>query len=283
MPDRSIWLAREHGETAARGEVVVGSRYLALGLWQNGRLEPGRMRQDPDDPSVRILHTGDVIHLREDGPAEIVGRKDRQVKVRGLRVHPSEVEDALCRCDGVSEAVVTTRPDDESGAALIAYVVPSRAVVASFFDDLQAAMAELLPGHMRPAHFRIVDKIPLLPNFKPDLVALERSSWQIAPEAAVQAKPKTSTATNGRVKDAIAGAWTQILGPQSFTESARWQDAGGNSLKKLRLWVGIEKALRVRLRYEAFDDRATPDDIAAAVERALAATAGSTVGLPTAP
>ena len=151
---------------------MVKSQYLALGYWQNGSLQRGSFEEDPDNPSLRILRTGDLVQIRDDGMAEIIGRKDRQVKINGLPVNPSEVEDALCRCDGVSEAVVTS--DNRDVATLIAYVVPSRPAGASFVKDLRAAVASHLPGYMRPSHIRVVDRIPLLPRFKPDIAALEQ-------------------------------------------------------------------------------------------------------------
>jgi len=172
VPEQSIWLAQEEGAPPCRGELMVKSQYLALGYWQNGSLQRGSFEEDPDNPSLRILRTGDLVQIRDDGMAEIIGRKDRQVKINGLPVNPSEVEDALCRCDGVSEAVVTS--DNRDVATLIAYVVPSRPAGASFVKDLRAAVASHLPGYMRPSHIRVVDRIPLLPRFKPDIAALEQ-------------------------------------------------------------------------------------------------------------
>jgi acyl-coenzyme A synthetase/AMP-(fatty) acid ligase/acyl carrier protein len=280
MPDHSIWLAREDDTRSSRGEVVVKSRYLALGVWQNGSLQQGPFREDRDDPSSRVLQVGDLIQLREDGLAELVGRKDRQVKIRGLRVHPTEIEVALCRCDNVAEAVVTARPDDESGASLVAYVVPSRPAAASFASDLRVALAAFLPGYMHPHQIRIVPKIPLLPNFKLDMVALDRLDEPALATRFVQERSDTTAAGNHQVMLAIASAWTQVPGLQSLAENVRWQDAGGDSLKKLRLWVRIERALQVQLPYEAFDDQATPGEIATVVERALAAAERKASGPP---
>ena len=267
VPGQSIWLLPEDGASSSRGELVVKSRYLALGFWQNGCLQRGSFGQDPDDPSLRILHTGDLVQLHEDGLAEIVGRKDRQVKINGLPVNPSEVEDALCRCDSVSEAVVTARHEDEGVATLIAYVVPSHPAGASFVKDLRDAVASHLPGYMRPTHIRVVKKIPLLPRFKPDIVALERLAESFA--ADTKEDLQVPTAASYRVKDSVSQAWIRVLGQQSFEANLPWYQTGGNSLKKLRLWLDIEKSLGIRLPFEAFDDRATLDEIVRSVEKAL--------------
>jgi len=270
MPGQSIWLAPEDGAPSSRGELVVKSRCLALGFWQNGCLQQGSFGQDPDDSSLRILHTGDLVQLREDGLAEIVGRKDRQVKINGLPVNPSEVEDALCRCDSVSEALVTGRHDDEGVATLIAYVVPSHPAGASFVKDLRATVASHLPGYMRPTHIRIVSKIPLLPRFKPDIAALEKLAESFAATSDIEENPPEPPPANHRVKDAVSQAWTRVLGQQSFEANLPWYQTGGDSLKKIRLWLDIEKALGIRLPFEAFDDRATLNEIVASVEKALA-------------
>ena len=268
LPEQSAWLVSERG-APTRGELVVKSRYLALGFWQDGSLQEGSFGRDPADPSLRILHTGDLVQLRSDGLAEIVGRKDRQVKINGLPVNPIEVEDALCHCDGVSEAVVTARHDDEDIATLIAYVVPSRLSNAAFVNDLRIAVAKLLPGYMRPTHIRLVSKIPLLPRFKPDIAALEQLA-QLTDADDQNPQTPTSQASR-RVMDAVALAWTRVLKQKSFESTMSWRETGGDSLKKLRLWLDIEKTLGVRLPFEGFDDQATAHEIAVSVERALAA------------
>lgn len=270
VPGQSVWLVPEDGAPSGRGELVVKSRHLALGFWQDGRLQPGPFGRDPNDSSLRVLHTGDLVQIREDGLAEIVGRKDRQVKINGLPVNPGEVEDALCRCDGVSEAVVTGRHDDEGVATLTAYVVPSHPAGASFVGDLHAAVAGHLPGYMRPARIRVVSKIPLLPRFKPDIAALEQLAE--SPDATSEdvTVPQAPTMPSHRVLDAVSQAWIEVLKQPSFEANKPWREAGGDSLKKLSLWLDVEKALGVRLPFESFDDRATPNDIAASVERVLA-------------
>jgi acyl-coenzyme A synthetase/AMP-(fatty) acid ligase/acyl carrier protein len=268
VPEQSIWLAQETDAPASRGELIVKSQYLALGYWQNGSLQRGSFEQDPDDPSLRILCTGDLVQLRDDGLVEIVGRKDRQVKINGLPVNPAEVEDALCRCDGVSEAVVTSRRDQDV-VTLTAYVVPSRPVGESFIKDLRTAVVGCLPGYMRPARIRVVSKIPLLPRFKPDIAALEQLEDSLVATTDVGEKSEVPFVQSGRIKAAVSQAWIQVLGRQSFEANLPWHQTGGDSLKKIRLWLEIEKALGMRLPFEAFNDHATLNEIAVNVEKAM--------------
>ncbi len=266
-PGMSLWLRDADNGTPPSGELVVKSRDLMLGYWQDGRLQPSSYERDPDEPSLGILYTGDVIRIREDGLAEVVGRKDRQVKINGLRVNPGEVEDALARCDGVAKSAVIARHDDRDAATLIAFVVPYEPAGATFLKDLHAAIASRLPSHMRPAHIRLLSKIPSLPNFKPDIAALQRlnESFYAAADSIDAQEPPT------RIKDAVEVAWAAVLGRPCVGTSDRWLETGGDSLKKLKLWLHVEKTLGIRIPYEPFGDTMTPNEIATTIERVLAA------------
>jgi acyl-coenzyme A synthetase/AMP-(fatty) acid ligase len=154
------------------GELVVRSRHIALGFWQQGQLSPGDFERDRQDPDVRILRTGDLFRIRADGMAEHCGRKDRQVKIRGLRVDPGEVEAALRRCQGVADAAVIARSEVGSEIALVAFVVAQPRAAPLTKKDLGRALSAWLPRQKCPAMIHFVEEIPRLPSFKPDLAAL---------------------------------------------------------------------------------------------------------------
>jgi acyl-coenzyme A synthetase/AMP-(fatty) acid ligase len=154
----------------AVGELVVRGRYIASGMWRDGAVLTGPFAQDADDPAIRIFHSGDLISLRDDGLAEFAGRSDRRVKIRGLRADPGDVEAALHRIPGIADCAVATRTvGDET--AFLAYVVATGIVSPRHIRD---ALRAELPPHMMPADIRLIDRIPRLPNFKPDLIALAR-------------------------------------------------------------------------------------------------------------
>ncbi|MEJ0019575.1 MAG: AMP-binding protein [Acetobacteraceae bacterium] len=158
------------------GELVVRGRAIASGMWAGGAVLPGPFRQDPDDPSARILHTGDLIRLREDGLAEFAGRRDRRVKIRGLRADPGDVEALLHRLPGVLDCAVVTRTAGDD-TVFLAYVVANEtgpAAPHAMRAAIRAALREDLPPHMMPGEIHLLDSIPRLPNFKPDLLALTR-------------------------------------------------------------------------------------------------------------
>lgn len=169
----SVAVLAEDGAPAGpgeAGELVVRGRHIASGMWRHGAVLAGPFQPDPDDPAARIFRTGDLIRLRGDGLAEFVGRHDRRVKIRGLRADPGDVETALHRISDVADCAVVTRAVDDD-AAFLAYIVPKNPRLTSP-APIRDALREELPPHMMPAEIHLIDRIPRLPNFKPDLVAL---------------------------------------------------------------------------------------------------------------
>lgn len=253
------------------GELVVKSPYLALGLWQRGQLQRGPFLDDPSDSRARILHTGDLVRLRPDGLSEMMGRKDRQIKIRGLLVHPVEAEAVLRGCQGVLEATVIVRRQGEEARQLVAYVVPREQGTAGLTAELKRALASRLPQHMRPSQIHFLAAIPLLPGFKPDIRALEaidqtelakqdeiaRSDRQPDPGPGL---PAGSSAACD-VRNAVRRAWVAVLNRKSFEDDVPWEDAGGDSLNALQLWFGIEHALRRPCPLDTLQNHTTPSEL----------------------
>jgi non-ribosomal peptide synthetase component F len=157
------------------GEMVLRSRYVALGEWQGGRLVTGRMPPVPGRPGVRVFRTGDLLRVQPDGMMRLVGRADRQVKINGVRVEPGEIEAILRAQPGVTDAAVV--------ANIIAGSVTLHGFVASATADQTALIAALrrqvsaaLPSALNPTRLTVLDQLPTLPNGKVDLVALSERS-----------------------------------------------------------------------------------------------------------
>jgi len=218
LPEHQFAIVDEDGAAVDAGEIgelVLRSRFVALGAWQHGRCVSGRARPDRGAPNVRILPTGDLVRLRQDGLLQVIGRRDRQVKVRGLRVEPAEIEDALRRVSGVADTAVVARRDGED-TSLLAFVVAGDPADTALPDRVRAAVTAGLPNHMHPARVLLVDRLPLLPGGKVDVRALlaievatprERRFVMVGPMAAVGAVP------------AFARAWLRALA--GFRRSAR--------------------------------------------------------------
>jgi acyl-coenzyme A synthetase/AMP-(fatty) acid ligase len=166
LPDHEFQVVDEAWQPVAVGEVgelVLRSRHIALGEWQQGHCVPGRFIRDG---SQRILLTGDLIRERPDGMVSFVGRRDAQVKVRGQRVEPAEIERQLLACPGVNDAAVVAETKDDD-TVLRGFVVSRRDAAA-----LLAALASALPAYMVPASLTIVASLPRLPSGKVDRQAL---------------------------------------------------------------------------------------------------------------
>ena len=274
-PGIAFALVRQDGSPAPNGqigELVVRSGHLALGLWQDGRLLPGPFESDPTDPGVRILSTGDLFRIRPDGMAEPCGRNDRQVKICGLRVDPGEVEAALRRCHGVADATVIVRQQNSTDSALVGFVVPQPGAPQLGSKDLRQAVSGWLPEPKCPAIIHVIEEIPRLPSFKPDLAALQASdlAWLNSQETAETSEVSPVLLPDApRVQDAVKRAWAAVCGPRSLTRDLAWEDAGGDSLKMLQMLLQIEDSLGRQLPADVLAPGMTAGALSAAIERLI--------------
>ena len=156
------------------GELTLRGPYLALGEWQVGRLVPGRMLAEPGRPGWRRFHTGDLARVRPDGLLQMLGRSDRQVKINGVRVDPSEIEAILRAESGVTEAAVLALAT-ATRVTLHGFVAAPGRDAAALLPALRRRLADALPSPFRPSTLEVLPDLPRLPaNGKLDLVALRR-------------------------------------------------------------------------------------------------------------
>jgi acyl-CoA synthetase (AMP-forming)/AMP-acid ligase II len=169
-------LVDEDGRPAApgeAGELVLRSRYVALGEWRDGRLVPGRMIPVPGRPGWRFFRTGDVLRVHADGMLRVIGRADRQVKINGVIVQPAEIEAVLKAEPLVLDAAVVARTTG-SGAALHGFIATTEGDASALVAALRRRLAASLPAVFRPASLTVLKQLPMLPGGKIDLVALSR-------------------------------------------------------------------------------------------------------------
>jgi amino acid adenylation domain-containing protein len=209
------------------GELWVGGANLASGYLN----QPEATRESFADTRFgRLFRTGDRVRLRRDGQLDFLGRVDDQLKIRGCRVAPREVETVLMSHPAVVQALVLAGRDRRDQRVLIAYVVPTAATRATpLTAELRAYLSDRLPAYMYPAAFVILDRLPLTPNGKIDRRALPVPAVGAVTGAARAVRPRTP------VEQQMAALWQQVLGIERVGIDENFFDVGGHSLLMVRL------------------------------------------------
>ncbi len=169
-------LVDEHGQPVPPGEpgeLMVRTARAAVGDLAAGRLDDARFPADPSNPGRRVFLTGDIVRITADGVLVVLGRRDRMVKINGLRVEPTLIEAALRAVPGVADAAVAARKEPGT-VRLCGFVVPATPADPRLLDTVRTALREALPPHMRPSALLVVDAVPVAPSGKPDHAALLR-------------------------------------------------------------------------------------------------------------
>ncbi|WP_406369424.1 amino acid adenylation domain-containing protein [Streptomyces sp. NBC_00647] len=214
-----------------RGEIYVGGPGLARGIWRQPALTAQQFLPDPygSAPGDRMYRTGDLGRRRSDGNLEVLGRVDDQMKIRGFRVDPAEIEAALVSQPEIGQAMVVARARDNSDPHLIAYYTPAEPPTggeAALRTRLRSALDEVLPGYMIPAAFHAVERLPVTPGGKIDRRAV--------PEQPVTA-PASAGAEDRPVPQGMAQLWSQILEVDSIRPHDDFFELGGNSLLAMEM------------------------------------------------
>jgi acyl-coenzyme A synthetase/AMP-(fatty) acid ligase/acyl carrier protein len=225
----------EPAPTNMVGELYVGGVGLARGYLGNPGMTAERFVPDPLGDGERIYRSGDLARRRPDGVLEFVGRRDRQVKLRGHRIELSEIERAL-EAHPIAHNVSVQLRDDLPGGepGLVAYVATDAATAVE--ATLRAHLQAKLPSHMIPAHFVLLDKLPLTPNGKIDRAALP-SPKPKQEQSRKHAAPKTEA------ERMLAGIWSEILGIYELGIDDNFFERGGDSLMLVRVQGVINERL----------------------------------------
>ncbi|MFO1476082.1 MAG: AMP-binding protein [Verrucomicrobiota bacterium] len=237
------------------GELVIRSRYLSPGYWRNDERTAERFSPEAAD-GTRTYRSGDLGRLNENGELVVVDRLDAQVKIRGNRIEPGEVELALAECGGVERSFVCARPAEGGDLQLVAYVIPrgwswgrQRA------SRLRRTLRARLPGYMVPSEFVFLKEFPLTANGKIDRRALP---------APANAPARTARRNRPRdvVETSLARIWESTLGVRGIGRHDDFFDLGGDSISSARVLAQIEEALGAVLPPSSLAEHGTIDRLA---------------------
>ncbi|WP_437325952.1 non-ribosomal peptide synthase/polyketide synthase [Sorangium sp. So ce381] len=250
------------------GEVYIGGAGLARGYLDRPDLTAERFVPDPfsREPGRRLYRTGDLARLGRDGAIEFLGRADHQLKIRGHRIEPGEIEAQLRAHPGVRDAVVVAL-EDAGLLRLVAYVVPARGAALTA-DGLRASLRERLPEPMVPSAYVWLDELPLTPNGKLNRKALPAPGLASREQAA---KPRTAT------EEAVAAIWAEVLGLEAVGVDETFFEIGGNSLLATRVIARVRAAFQVELPLRSVFDHPTAARLASAVDDAVRQRQGVTL------
>ncbi|MEU2246719.1 amino acid adenylation domain-containing protein [Streptomyces sp. NPDC019224] len=262
----TVTVCDEHGgpvPPGTPGELLIGGTGVTLGYTGRPGATARAFVPDPyGPPGSRRYRTGDLVRRRADGALEFLGRLDGQVKVRGYRVEPGEVENALLAQPGVAEAVVVARRD-----TLVGHVVPAAtdpAVPALDPAALRSAVGALLPAHLVPAAILVLDRLPLTPNGKLDRAALPAPDRRPELRASYLA-PRTEA------EELVARIWREVLDIDRVGALDDFFDLGGHSLLATRVIARVRAAAELTVPLRTLFTHRTVAAFAEAVEAALMA------------
>ena len=226
------------------GELVIAGLGVVRGYLRRPELTGERFVPDPFDRGARVYRTGDLARQRSDGVIEFLGRLDHQVKIRGHRIEPGEIEAMLATHPDVARAVVIAREDAPGDVRLVAYYVAAvgRTPQAA---ALRAHLAARLPSFMLPAQLVALPALPATPNGKVDRAALPHPDSVVT---AAQAGPDAATDRDfappaGDIEERIATVWRDVLKLPVVGTRDNFFDLGGHSL----LAVQVHRRLREQL------------------------------------
>ncbi|MEV6796618.1 amino acid adenylation domain-containing protein, partial [Streptomyces sp. NPDC051320] len=245
------------------GELYLSGRGVARGYLGRPGLTSTRFVADPFHAGGRRMYrTGDLVRWNTRGQLEYVSRADDQVKLRGYRIEPGEIEGVLAGLPGVAAAFVLAREDAPGGGRrLIGYVVPSAGTVLDH-AELAAGLGRVLPDYMVPTTFVDMDTLPLTPNGKVDRRAL--------PVPDVTAVPGTRGPRTAR-EEILCGLFADLLGLEQVGIDDGFFECGGHSLLATRLASRVRSTLGVEMQVKTLFEQPTVARLAAALDGAAEA------------
>ncbi|MER5785055.1 amino acid adenylation domain-containing protein [Streptomyces mobaraensis] len=265
-----------------RGELCIAGQGVAVGYHDRPELTAQRFGEHPE--FGRFYRTGDAAAWTHDGRLEILGRLDRQIKLRGNRIELGEVEGVLLAHPDVHAAAVVVAEDAEGDAALWAFVVVRERAdaVGGLWEHAHAS----LPYAATPQEYVAVDAFPMTGNDKVDYSALRRRAEELLAARAAEARENgtdgagSAAAADGgaagsgdELLDAVLPIWNAVLGRSGLGADSHFFADGGHSLLGVKLLQEIHKSTGVRLKLQDLFEGPTPQALVRAMRAVGAADA----------
>ena len=244
IANAKIYLLDRHRQpvpVGVPGELYIGGVSLARGYLGRPELTSERFVSDPfnDDPDTRLYRTGDLARYLPDGNIDYLGRADHQLKIRGFRVEPGEIESALRDHPAVREALAIARQNDNGDTRLDAYLISDTPTPSA--PELRDHLHRSLPDYMIPSTFTFLDEYPLTPNGKVDRT-------QLAAMPPPEEKPShTLTPPRTETEERLAAIWRNVLAIPEIGIHDNFFELGGHSLLATKLISRVRNALGLEL------------------------------------
>jgi amino acid adenylation domain-containing protein len=249
------------------GEVCFGGAGLVAGYLNTPNLTAKKFTEWRGE---RVYHTGDLGRVDAEGNLELIGRSDFQIKLRGIRIEPAEIEAAIRAVDGVKDALVAAPMMPDGERRLVAYVVPEPASPPPK-RALRERLKTKLPDYMLPSHYVFLAALPVTFNNKVDRLALSQATGIDLASGEASDPPRTETERR------LLQIWQEVLGVNDIGVRDEFFDVGGDSLRSLTVMATLDKRMGVVLPVSSLLTHPTVERLAAVIDGRGAATGGSTL------
>ena len=223
------------------GNLYIGGEGLAQGYLHRPELTAQRFVPNPFDQGSKLYMTGDLARFLADGRIVFLGRDDFQVKIRGYRIELGDIETAVSRHPAVAQTVCLSRDQKPGIRQLVAYIVPKDQLVVPEASEMRGFLRAQLPDYMIPAHFVVLDALPLLPNGKINRRLLPEPEGKQQEVAAAYSPPRYE------LEEQVAELCAEVLDLDEISIHDSFFDLGGNSLLATRLIFQTREQFQVQI------------------------------------